>query len=155
MLRLIAGLTVTAASILIGCYLSSRLTRRRALLSDYIALLDEAANRLSCTGMSLAAVFSENFSGFAFDPSVAFAPQWERMADQYRDVLGEDDRRVLRDFAKELGNGDLEAQLNRIRLYQQMLKGRLADADHACEKKGSLCRILPFSIGLVITIIML
>ena len=155
MLRLIAGFTITAASILVGCCLSSRLTRRREVLADYIALLDQAANRLSCTGMSLAAVFSDNFAGFDFDPSLAFAPQWERMAEQYREVLRDDDRRVLREFAKDLGSGDRESELNRIRLYQSMLKERLADAKTACEKKGSLYRILPFSIGLAITIIML
>lgn len=155
MLRLALGLLIVAASILIGYSLSSRLSRRRTILSNYLALLDEAANRMNYTGESLAAVFAENFAGYAFDPARAFYPQWESMTERYRGVLKAEDLRVLLSFARELGQGDIPAELNRFRLYQGLLHERLDDARSACEKKGALYRILPFSIGLVITILLL
>ena len=154
-LRLLLGLVITGASILIGCNLSSRLSRRRAILGDYLTLLDEAANRMRYTASSLAAVFADNFAGFSFDPVIAFAPQWERMADAYRDVLNDGDRQILISFARELGQGDVPAELDRFRLYEGLLKERFDDAAAACEKKGSLYRLLPFSIGLAITILLL
>lgn len=155
MLRLLLGLLIVAVSILIGFYLSSRLSRRRTVLTDYISLLDEAANRLSYTSDHLAAVFGENFAGFHFESSLAFAPQWEKMTEQFRDVLTDADRRVLCEFAEKLGEGDIPSQLNRIRLYQSLLKERLDEARECCEKKGALYRVLPFSIGLIITILLL
>ena len=155
MLRFACGLLITAVSILIGYYLTSRLSRRRAILDDYIALLEEAANRMSYTGEKLAAVFSDNFAGYVFDADRAFSPQWEEMADRFRDVLKADDLRALRAFAHEIGQGDVPSELNRIRLYQSILRERLDDARAACEKKGALYRILPFAIGLSITILLL
>ena len=155
MVRLIPALVIMAASILIGCGLSLRLSRRSAVLSDYIALLDTAADRMSYTGESLAAVFSDNFAGFRFDPSKPFSGQWERMTEQFCDVLKGEDREVLCRFAREAGCGDLQAELNHIRLYQTLLKERLDDAREACVKKSALYRILPFSIGLAVTIMIL
>ncbi len=125
------------------------------MLGDYIILLDRAAERLSYTGESLAAVFAENFAGFRFDPSRPFDDQWERMADTYRDVLKKEDREVLAGFAHDAGRGDPEAELRHIRLYQSLLKERLDDARDACTKKSALYRILPFSVGLAVTIIIL
>ena len=155
MLRLLAGLLIAGASILIGCYLSTRLKKRCDVLADYAALLDEAANRMSYSGVNLAGAFRDNFAGFAFDPSLAFAPQWEEMTRQFRDVLNDVDRRTLYDFARELGSGDISAELNRIRLYRSVLEERLADARVNYEKKGAVCRVLPFSVGLAIAVLIL
>lgn len=155
MLRLILGLVIVAASILTGYYLSSRLSRRRDILSEYIRLLEEASNRMSYTMDSLAQVFSDNFAGFRFDPFLAFAPQWDSMTARYRDVLNAGDRRVLSDFARGLGGADIPSELRHIALYQGILRDRLTDARAACERKGQLYRILPFSIGLTVTILLL
>ena len=155
MLRLILGLVITGTSIVVGYHLSSRLIRRKIILGEYICLLEEAAGRMSYTMDSLAEVFSDNFASFGFDPSAAFAPQWEQMTQRYRDVLNEGDRRVLSDFALGLGCADIPSELRHIALYQGLLRERLDDARAACERKGSLYRILPFSIGLTVTILLL
>ena len=155
MLRLILGLVITAASIVVGYYLSSRLTRRKTILGEYIRLLDEAAGRMSYTMASLAEVFSDNFAGFRFEPSLDFSPQWERMTARYRDALNDGDRRVLSEFAQGLGCADIPSELRHIALYQGLLRERLDDARAACERKGSLYRVLPFSIGLTVTILLL
>lgn len=155
MLRFLSALAVTASSIAIGFSLSLRLSRRGAVLGDYIALLDTAADRMTYTAGNLAAVFSDNFAGVAFDPERPFADQWEAMAARYRDVLRREDIAVLEAFADGLGRGDLQTELNHIRLYQSLLRERMAQAGEDCRKKGSLYRILPFSIGLVLTILIL
>lgn len=155
MLRLAAGLLIVGASIAVGYYLSSKLSRRRKVLGDYIALLDRAANCMSYTGENLASVFNDNFAGFVFNHSTAFRPQWERMTDSYRDILNEEDRRILNAFAQEIGSADVPSEVSRIRLYQSLLRERCDEARDACEKKGALYRILPFSVGLVIAILLL
>ena len=155
MLRLIPALIITAASILIGCGLSLRLSRRSAVLNDYIALLDTAADRINYTAGSLADVFSDNFAGYVFDPSQPFCDQWERMTAACADVLDREDREVLIDFARGIGCSDIPSELNHIRLYQGLLRERLDDARLNCAKKSALYRILPFSIGLAITILIL
>lgn len=155
MLRFIPALVIMAVSILIGWSLSLRLSRRASVLGDYIALLDTAADRMSYTGDHLAAVFSENFADYHFDPSLPFGGQWERMTENFRDVLTGEDREVLSRFAREAGCGDMQAELNHIRLYQTLLRDRLDDAREACAKKSALYRILPFSIGLAVTILIL
>ena len=155
MLRMIPSLVILAASILIGCGLSLRLSRRSALLSDFITLLDTAADRMSYSGGNLAEVFADNFAGFVFDPAAPFDRQWEQMIRSLRDDLKAQDREVLIRFARELGRGDVGAEINRIRLYQGLLRERLDDARDACRKKGALYRVLPFSAGMAVTILLL
>ena len=155
MFRFFPSLIIMAVSILIGCSLSLRLSRRSAVLGSFISLLDTAADRMSYTGESLAAVFADNFAGFSFDPSRPFAAQWSAMCAAYRDVLKQEDREVLCRFGEDAGRGDMEAELHHIRLYQGLLRERLDDAREACAKKSSLYRILPFSVGLAATILIL
>lgn len=155
MLRLIGGLLIVGVSVWLGWYLSHRLTRRRQVLGAYIGLLQEAANRIGYTSQSLADVFCDNFAGFVFDPGAPFAPQWQRMIGAYCDILSREDQKVLSDFARALGHGDVSAELSRIRLYQTLLQERLDDAKDACQKKGAVYRVLPFSVGMVLILFLL
>ena len=155
MLRMVLGFLIVGTSIFIGYVLSSRLKKRSEILSSYILLLEGASARISCNGESLSDAFSDNFAGCRFDSSIPFATQWEQMADRYQSILSHDDRRLLTDFAEESGHSDVTSVLRHLALYRDLLQSRREEADRDYEKKGALYRILPFSVGLVITILLL
>ena len=155
MLRLILCAVIVAASLFIGCFMSSRIRRRIRLLNDFLILFNSASLRIAYTGDNLASVFSENFAGFVFAPDEPFTEQWESMVGQYGDILNVDDKELLIRFTEGLGESDVESQQKHIGLYASLLRERLDSAQAETDKKAKVYRAVPFFIGLAAAILLI
>jgi len=155
MTGMLISILIVILSAVVGHYLCLKLYKRRDTLSEFDRLFDEAANRMCYTYGSLAEVFNSNFAGFKFDAKEPFASQWYALVQRYSDTLSDDDKRILTEFSTEIGDGDLSAQLKRIRLYQSLIKERQKSASDEVNLKAKLYRAIPFSVGLVIAILII
>jgi stage III sporulation protein AB len=155
MLRAVAALAILCCAVAVGYHLTARLSERVRILGEFRILLDTAASRMRCTRGELSAIFSDNFADYAFSRERPFKEQWPQMVARFHTVLNKKDCQVLADFSNGMGAGDLESQLRHIDLYQELLNERLEDAKKDREDKAGLYRVLPFSLGLTLAILLL
>ena len=148
-------MTIIGASVAIGISLSSKLSQRVEILSQYMKLLEEVSVRLRYTGDPLAVLFQENFVGYTFSREKPFENQFQEMTRRSKDVLLPIDIRLLDDFAHDLGAGDSESQLQHIRLYIKILEERSKEAREDLKSKGKLYRILPLSAGIAVAVLLI
>lgn len=154
-MKLILCMLIIAAALAIGLRLSFRLSERVRVLSAYIALLENAALRMTYTSDSLYKLFADNFADYVFTQTEPFAQQFHTMSERFSSVLHAEDMEILDSFTRDLGAGDTAAELNHIRLYIGLLTERLNDAQTALERKGRLYRILPLSVGIAAAILLI
>ena len=155
MLKLALCMTIIGASVAIGISLSSKLSQRVEILSQYMKLLEEVSVRLRYTGDPLAVLFQDNFVGYTFLRERPFENQFQEMTRRSKDVLLPIDIRLLDDFARDLGAGDSESQLQHIRLYIKMLEERSKEAREDLKSKGKLYRIIPLSAGIAVAVLLI
>lgn len=155
MLKLALCMTIIGASVAIGISLSSKLSQRVEILSQYMKLLEEVSVRLRYTGDPLAVLFQDNFVGYTFLRERPFENQFQEMTRRSKDVLLPIDIRLLDDFARDLGAGDSESQLQHIRLYIKMLEERSKEAREDLKSKGKLYRVLPLSAGIAVAVLLI
>lgn len=155
MLKLVLCMTIIGASVAIGISLSSKLSQRVEILSQYMKLLEEVSVRLRYTGDPLAVLFQDNFVGYTFSREKPFENQFQEMTRRFKDVLLPIDIRLLDDFARDLGAGDSESQLQHIRLYIKILEERCEEAREDLKSKGKLYRILPLSAGIAVAVLLI
>ena len=154
-MRLILCSVIVAASLVVGYRLSSKLGRRKKLLSDFITMLDEADSRIRYTSESLASVFNNSFTGYSFSCEKPFFEQWTGMLEEYKGIMKDDDIDILKSFGKELGSSDIEAQQKHIALYKKMLSERFDSAREDYENKSRLYFLLPFCAGLALAVFLI
>ena len=146
---------VVTVALLIGVYLSTRLSERTKLLSSFISLLEEVSLRMTYISSDLASLFKDNFAGFEFSPNQPFVPQFSMMIKQYKGTLSADDIALLNDFSKGLGTSDTASQLRHIQLYVKLLQEQLNKARDEVERKSKLYRILPLSAGIAVAVLLI
>lgn len=155
MLKLILSLVIVFCSAIVGLYCSQRLRRRIELLSAFETLFERASIRISYNAGDLCEVFSDNFDGYVFRYSSPFPQQWEDWIMSYDHQLKQDELLTLKAFADGLGASDTQSQQRHIDLYRGLLHEHIKAAENAYQKKGKLYRVLPISLGLVISILII
>ena len=151
---LLSVIVVIAASA-VGLSLSSRLTQREMTLRRFQMLLYHGEMKLRCGGETLSNAFSDNTFGIIFHERVSFTDQWRSFVSGYRNKITRGDADILYGFADGIGEGDLDAQLQRVELYRSLVDECIHDARDAFERKAKLYRTLSFSTGLVIALILI
>ncbi len=149
--RLFTALTVVFSGVLIGLYLSQRLTKRRETLGEFEKLFSKVRLKISYTGADLSTVFSDNFRGFTFESDTPFEAQWRRFINE-TDGLSDDDRALLIGFLDGLGSSDAESQTEHISLYSRLIGDHIKSAEREIENKAKVCRTLPAAAGLILAI---
>jgi len=155
MLRTFPAIVVVICAALIGMSLSSRILRREKILIQFSAMLRQAHTRLSYTGGTLSSAFNDNGFGFCFSDHESFNVQWRALVSGCQAELRRRDADILIAFANEIGEGDLNAQLSHIALYQKLTEERSLAAREEYDTKARLYRTLSFSAGLVIAMILI
>ena len=151
MLRLILALALILSSLFVGQSMSSRLFRRKEILSLYIKELGLASGRIE---YAMDSVY-ELFDSFSFDTHTDFVSQWNAQVMRYRSSLRKKDIEVLREFGSGLGDSDAQSQIQRIRMYTAILQEHLKEADSDIEKKAKLYRILGFFAGTSLSLMLM
>lgn len=151
MLKLILSLVLMISSLFIGQSMSSRLYRRKETLSLFIRDLRTAVTKLEYSEATL----YELFDSFSFESDQPFVPQWEGLISRYHSCLNKKDIAILTDFARELGGGDTQSQIRHIQYYLSLLEMQQSRAQEDIDQKANLYRILGFSAGVTISLMLI
>lgn len=155
MIKLFLCILILFCCAVIGLHLSQRLTRRKDVLSGFEVLFHRALIRIEYNAGDLCEVFSDNFADFEFQHSLPFDIQWMRFVDRFSYVLIKDDVQMLRSFINGLGAADCEAQRQHISLYCELLREHIANAREEIGTKSKMYRIIPLSVGIVISLMVI
>ena len=154
-IKLILCIVILFCGAVIGIHLSQKLIRRRDVLTEFEVLFHRALIRIEYNAGDLCEVFSDNFAGFEFEHNIPFELQWQRFIDSFSYVLSKDDVGLLRSFTKELGAADIDSQRQHITLFSELLKEHICEAQDDIQKKAKMYRIIPLSVGMVISLMVI
>lgn len=155
MLKVILTIPVVIAGCLIGNWFSIRLSRRRDILAQFIALLEQTDTRLRYTQAPLAELFRDNFMGFSFCTDESFGSQWGQMLRLHEHLLDTEDMAILTRYGDEAGSSDADAQHKLNQMVLSLLRNRLDDAQKKTDAKSRLYRVCGFSGGMCLALLLL
>lgn len=165
MVKALLCIIVILSSTLVGNWFSVRTSRRRRNIFVLIEAIDKMKNYISFGGYEIRSVIKSSFSsteGFeilAIDDSTEEDLQlwWSERVNSLRETtaLNSEDIELLFKFGKNLGITDVEGQIANCELYVSLFSKRLKSAENAEYKNFRLYRILGFSLGCVVTLMVL
>lgn len=100
-------------------------------------------------------VFSDNFAGFDFERTVAFDTQWLAFADSLAKRITNDDIILIKNFADGMGASDTDSLKKHIELYITLLDEQISRSQSDIDTKSKMYRIIPVSVGLIISILII
>ena len=162
-IKLLLSLVLIISATLIGNSFSSKLTTRRKTLS----LIHNAINRIKTLicfgGMDTYRVVEECFCGSEFPllESTIFTNNFEydkAFEESVRKInrsfsLTKSDKDLLNQFGVHLGSTDVTGQIAHTELYAQIFAERLSYAKEQESQKSKLYRVLGFSLGCAISLL--
>ena len=109
----------------------------------------------NCDGV-VKSVFSSIRDSAGSSPCGDMWTYWERAFELYRRELyiSEDDKKILKDFAKNLGAGDRDKEMNNIRAADARLKIAEEEAYVQSKKDSKMYRGLGFLSGIFLVIVL-
>ena len=155
MLKMFLCILILFCSAVIGLHLSQRLKRRLDSLLGFEQLFHRAAIRIEYNAGDLCEVFSDNFVRFDFRHDIPFVVQWERFVRHFSGVLSKDDLKLLSDFSAGLGAADIASQQKHISLYTKLLQEHIEQARREIDTKSKMLRIVPLSLGMAVSLLMI
>lgn len=164
MTRFFLSLILVILTTLVGYSFSLRLHNRKEVLLSLVESFEKMKNLISFSGYDIDRVILLSFSGvpgFDFDSSESSAKslseRWEESVKSFiREAkLRTCDEEVLLRFGERLGVTDTEGQLNNCELYIGLLKELHISAKEEVENKSKLLRVMGFSSGALIALLIL
>ena len=165
MLKLFLCVMVILSSTLVGNWYSVRISHRRRDIFLLIEAIEKMKNYISFGGYEIRCVVSNSFSSadgfkmFVLDDNleVGFESWWSESVKNLKNTtaLNSEDIELLLKFGNSLGVTDVEGQIANCDLYKTLFSKRFNTAENAECKNFRLYRILGFSFGCVITLIVL
>lgn len=157
-------LCILTASTMLGFRAADKLTGNVRLLQALRALVSAMCTELrgdlpTVSELLRRLAAQERFSALAFlreaaGQADAFPESWEH-AVSADPALTEETRGILRRVGQTLGSTTLEGQLAALSLCAEQLSALQRDAEHAAEKKGTLCRSFGVLAGMFVVILLL
>lgn len=155
MFRLILCLIIVLSSSYIGYIKSRALLDRKKLLQIFTSEFNACITKLSYSSQTLTEIFNSGQLEYSFSEDSSFYDQWLEMLCKYNNRLKRDDILLLEEFALLLGVTDTQSQIQHINLYIDLLSKNIEDAENDIATKSRLYRIFGFSIGTVISILII
>lgn len=153
--RLLLCILILFCGAVIGLHLSQRLIRRKDVLTGFEVLFHRAMIQIEYYAGNLCEVFSDNFANQQFSHELPFDIQWRRWIEGLSYHLSKDDIRMLLSFTDGLGSADANAQKRHIALYCELLKEHIAAAQEEIRMKSKMVRIIPLSLGMLISLLVI
>lgn len=165
MLKLSMCLVIVCCSTMVGNWYSLRLKCRRKSLLVLIEAISRMKSHFVFSGYDINRIVSESFSGcknfegfcdFEND-SDEFHKCWEQKVSLIPADAGlsAEDKRLLIRFSEVLGITDIEGQISNCDFYIDVFSQRLKSAETNEEKNSRLYKILGFSLGCIVTLVVL
>ncbi|MBQ4105372.1 MAG: stage III sporulation protein AB [Clostridia bacterium] len=165
MINFVLVIIVILCSTLLGNWFSTRLEARRQSLSTIIVAITKMKSLISFGGFEISRVVNESFEsaqGFEcfcreLTDDVGFTDFFNSCVDEINIVcaLSKEDKALLKRFGEGLGVSDTEGQISNCELYRELLSEKLAEAKDAVDKKSKLYRVLGFSMGCAVALMVL
>lgn len=163
MIKLILTLTLIVSASFVGNSFSQRLINRRKTLTKLLGAISHAKTLICFGGAEVSAVIEESFcnDGFKlldFKSSQAQLPYDKAFADSVNKIsskyaLTKSDKELLIQFGVNLGSTDVTGQVAHTELYAQLFTERLCYVKEQELSKSKLYRILGFSFGCLVSLI--
>lgn len=154
-LKLFLCILILFCSAVIGLHLSQQLKRRLDVLLDFEQLLHHASIKIEYTKGDLCEVFSDNFARFDFRRDVSFEEQWKRFVERFSGFMKEDDIKLMLEFTDGLGAADIDSQQKHLALYVKLLQEHIDNARVNIEKRSKMYRIMPLSLGMAVSLLII
>lgn len=162
MFKLIFALVVIVSSSLIGNSFSVKLTNRRKTLSEIVNSINKAKTLICFGGMDTKRVVQECFCSEDFmllDKDmlenerfdISFETSVRKINPAFS--LTKADQELLLQFGTKLGMTDVTGQVAHTELYAQLFSERLSQVKTQENEKSRLYRILGFSVGSAISLL--
>ena len=155
---------VLASSLFIGNWFSLKLLRRSSNLVSVIEVINRIRTYISFGGYEIMRVVAESFasapdfSAFTdYETSDDFQEWWKNCVSELSTTtaLNNNDKELMLRFGAGLGVTDIQGQLANCDLYIGLFSECLDKSKEMERKNVKLYRILGFSMGCMVTLIML
>lgn len=163
MIKIILSFVLIVSSVLIGNSFAQRLINRRKTLASIVGAMSRIKTLICFGGVDVRRVIEEAFCSDTFpllntidlcafdeyDKSFEYAVKNIKKSFS----LINSDKNLLIDFGTKLGLTDVEGQVAHIGLFAELFNERLNLIKEQENSKTNLYRVLGFSLGCVITLI--
>lgn len=163
MYKLILSMIIILCSTFIGYSFSLKLTNRRKTLNSIVSAISRMKTLICFGSFEISRVVNDCFASEEFnlisineiapDTSYneAFSVSVRNINKKYS--LSDSDKDLLVSFGSELGTTDISGQLSHAELYQNLFSERLSDAKEQENVKSRLYKVLGFSLGCAISLL--
>lgn len=162
MVKLIFALVVIVSSSLLGNSFSVSLTNRRKTIDSILGAVNKAKTLICFGGMDTKRVVEECFCTESFpllnkddlnaeEFDIAFKRSVSNISPSF--ALKKSDKELLVGFGSELGTTDVTGQVAHTQLYSELFSDRLRQVKIQENEKSRLYRILGFSVGSAVSLL--
>ncbi|MBE6737202.1 MAG: hypothetical protein E7566_00900 [Ruminococcaceae bacterium] len=164
MLRIFMCIVLVVSSTFLGNWFSLKLLRRCEDLFSIIESIQKIKTYINfggyeiCRVIALSFVSKEKFKAFTeTEENENFLMWWEKCVTYISKTtaLNKSDLELLNQFGENLGVTDIEGQISNCELYTKLFEERLNEAKLMENKNVRLYRILGFSLGCTVGLIVL
>ncbi len=165
MFKFIMCFLLIISATLIGNSFSQRISNRIKCLSEVMEAISRMKSLISFSGLNIQKVVQDGFENTYFEKLFSykavetddFYEWWNNALDHIDKSTGinKEDKDLLHNFGNGLGITDTEGQLTHLELYKELFSRRLNNAKESQREKGKLYRVLGFSLGCAVTLVIL
>lgn len=162
MYKLILSVIFTLSSTFLGCWFSQKLSSRRQTLEAVSEAISKTQTLITFSSMEILRVVLDAFSKIKSFKDIenycskgnSFVESFNMCVDYVPSECGltEDDKSLLRNFAQGLGVSDLSGQVSNCELYKKLFEERINEAKEKEKSFSRLYKILGFSLGCIVTL---
>lgn len=165
MFSLLLSFLLILSATLVGNSFSQRLENRSKCLGSFIEAMNKMKALVAFGGYDIRTVVNESFSNISGieifcdtdNCEENFNEWWQSKIssiDKSKGLLQEDTELLIR-FGEGLGITDTQGQITHIDLYTDLIAQKLKTSKENANVKGRLYRILGFSLGCAVTLVIL
>ncbi len=152
----LCGILVFSATLL-GNWFSQRLFRRTRYLQGMLEGINRMKTNVCFGNLDVFRAVGDSFPAFRDNSCEETSAEeyWASLIDSIpkSSGLSKADREVLKGFGRNLGVTDTEGQLNNCELYSGLVLERIKISKEEEASKSRLYRVLGFSLGFAITLL--
>lgn len=168
--KIVGGALLILSCWLVGYCMALNLKIRKQSLQDVRVALLELKNQIGFAGASLSDAFAEVAAQIRVPASELFdefsknlngdkpVPEvWHGAVESVSDnlSLNNEDKRLIQNFGKMLGNSDIEGQISNIELTTTRLELQIADSTDRDKRLGAIFKYAGVAAGVALTLILL
>ena len=169
-LKIAGGVLLILSCWLVGYCMALNLKIRKQSLQDVKVALLEFKNQIAYAGVSLSEAFAEVAAQIRVPASGLFdefsrnvggdkpVPEvWNGAVDSVSEhlSLNPDDKRLIQDFGKMLGNSDMDGQISNIEMTIERLEIQIKESYDKEKKMGTIFKFAGVAAGVALTLILL